>query len=317
MQSLLKAINRLMMRVLFKAVVRPSVPLSLRRRWVRALLAAVGGPRGIERTELRAGEVPMLRLRAGAGSAVGPLPAGERDAILYIHGGGYVLGGEGAYAGFAARFAEETGADVYLPDYRLAPEHPFPAALDDVFAAYTAMLELGHSPGRVAVVGDSAGGGLATALMLVLREMTVPAPAALVLISPWLDLTLSGASVAANDRLDPVLRHDFLDVSGRAYAGDLHRSDPRVSPLYADLRRLPPTLVQVGSDEVLLDDSTRFADRAWAAGVEVELQRFEGMWHDFQTAAMTLAISREAITAIGACIRRRLADEGGPGVSRG
>ena len=113
--------------------------------------------------------------------------------------------------------------------------------------------------------------------------------------------------MAANDRLDPVLRHDFLDVSGRAYAGDLHRSDPRVSPLYADLRRLPPTLVQVGSDEVLLDDSTRFADRAWAAGVEVELQRFEGMWHDFQTAAMTLAISREAITAIGAFIRRRLA----------
>lgn len=308
MQSLLKAINRLMMRLLFKPFVGPPFPVGLQRRWVSALIRVTGRPGGIERSELHAGETPMLRLRAGAGSAVGPLPASGRDAILYIHGGGYVLGGGGAYAGFASRLAEETRADVYLPDYRLAPEHPFPAALDDVFSAYTSILDLGHRPERVAIVGDSAGGGLTAALALVLREMTVPAPAALVLISPWLDLTLSGASVTANERLDPMLRRDWLEFCGRAYAGVLRRSDPRVSPLHAELRRLPPTLVQVGSDEILLDDSTRFADRAWAAGVAVELQRYEGMWHDFQTAAMMLTVSREAITAIGAFIGRRLVE---------
>ncbi len=308
MQSLLTAINKLVMRLLFKPFVGPPFPVGLQRRWVAALIRVTGRPGGIERTDLRAGEVPMLRLRAGAESLVGPVPASERDAILYIHGGAYVVGGGGAYAGFASRFAEETGADVYLADYRLAPEHPSPAALDDVFSAYTSILDLGHRPGRVAIVGDSAGGGLATALALVLHEMTVPAPAALVLISPWLDLTLSGASISANERLDPMLRRGWLEASGRAYAGGLHRSDPRVSPLYAELRRLPPTLVQVGSDEILLDDSARFADRAAAAGVEVELQRFEGMWHDFQTAANMLAISREAITAIGAFIGRRLHD---------
>ncbi len=138
--------------------------------------------------------------------------------------------------------------------------------------------------------------------------MNVPSPAALVLISPWLDLTLTSASVAANARRDPMLRRGWLEQSARAHAGELHRSDPRVSPLFADLTTLPPTLVQVGSDEILLDDSTRFADRAWAAGAEVELQRFDGWWHDFQASAGELRAARAALEDVAGFLKRRFGD---------
>lgn len=248
----------------------------------------------------------MLRLRAGGGELIGPTDAADRDAVLYVHGGAFVAGGAGAYAGFASRIAAATGADVHLPDYRLAPEHSHPAPGDDLFAAYSALLELGYPARRIAIVGDSAGGALAAGLALTIPEMDVPSPAAMVLISPWLDLTLSGASIAANAKADPMLRRALLEEGGRAHAAGLRRSDPRVSPLFADLRGLPPTLVQVGSDEILLDDSTRFADRAWAAGVEVELQRFEGLWHDFQLMAGTLEVAAGAVEDIAAFISRRL-----------
>ena len=210
------------------------------------------------------------------------------------------------YAGFASWLAIVTGADVYLPDYRLAPEHTQPAPTDDVFAAYRAVLELGHQPGRTAVVGDSAGGGLSVSTVRSLREMGLPTPAALVLISPWLDLSLSGASVGLGRRA--ATRCCGATGSRRRPATTppgCHLDDPRVSPLFAELRTLPPTLVQVGTDEILLDDSTRFADRAYAAGVEVELQRFDGMFHDFQLFAKLLGTSRGAIDDIAAFLRRR------------
>jgi acetyl esterase/lipase len=214
------------------------------------------------------------------------------------------------YAGFASWLAAVARADVYMPDYRLAPEHAQPAPTDDVFAAYRAVLELGHDATRTAVIGDSAGGGIAVSTVRSLREMGLPDPAAMVLISPWLDLSLSGASVGLVGRRDPVLRREWLERAARNHAAGLHLDDPRISPLFADLHRLPPTLVQVGTDEILLDDSTRFADRAYAAGVEVELQRFDGLFHDFQLYARLLASSRGALDDIAAFLRRHFAPAG-------
>ncbi len=305
MQRLLTALNRLLVRLLLRPFLGPPLPLGLRRRWLALVAKLAGGAGDVERTELRLGDVPALRLRPADSVPLGPVAAAERPAIVYVHGGGFLVGGAGSHGGLASRIAAAAGADVYLPEYGLAPEHPHPAPGDDLFAAYVALLELGHRPERIAIVGDSAGGALTTSLALTLPEMGVPGPAALVLISPWLDLSLSGASVTANARIDPMLKRSFLEEGARAHAGSLHRTDPRVSPLFADLRGLPPTLVQVGSDEILLDDSTRFADRAEAAGVAIELQRFEGLWHDFQTEAAMLAGAREAIDAIARFVTAR------------
>lgn len=308
MQRFLKAVSRLMLRLLVKPVLGSKLPPQLRRRWLAMSLRFAGGPKGVERSELWAGEVRMLRLRASDASedAVGPTDASERDAIMYVHGGAFVSGGDDAYAGFASWIAALTGADVYLPDYRLAPEHPQPAATDDLFAAWRAILDLGHDPARCAFVGDSAGGGLAVSTALLLPEMDVASPAALALISPFLDLSLSGSSVIEKAADDPVLSAALLHPAAVAYADGLSLTDPKISPLFAKLRRLPPVLIQVGTEEVLIDDATRFADRAWAAGVEVELQQFPEMWHDFQTQAKLLKVSRTALEDVAAFLGRRL-----------
>ncbi|MCB0876590.1 MAG: alpha/beta hydrolase [Solirubrobacterales bacterium] len=305
MEKLLASLSRLSLRLFVRPVLGSRLPIGFQRRWIAAITKVVGGPRGVERSEIWIGEMPMLRLRKADPAALGPVDPSGRDAILYVHGGAFEIGGGDMYAGFASRLAVATGADVYLPDYRLAPEHAQPAPTDDVFAAYRAVLELGHDPRRTAIVGDSAGGGLSVSTVRSVREMGLPTPAALVLISPWLDLSLSGASVGLVGRRDPMLKREALAAAARNHAGGLHLDDPRISPLFAELRTLPPTLVQVGTDEILLDDSTRFADRAYAAGVEVELQRFAGMFHDFQLFATLLGTSRGAIEDIAAFLGRR------------
>jgi monoterpene epsilon-lactone hydrolase len=305
MQSLLTALTRVWLRLFFKPFLAPPFPLAFRRRWLAAATRVAGRARGVEESELWVGDARMTRLRAGASELVGPVPAAERHAILFVHGGAFVQGGGSTYVGFASWIADATGADVYLPDYRLAPEHPYPAPVDDLFAAYSAVLELGHDPARTAIVGDSAGGALAIDTALAVPEMDVASPAGVVLISPWLDLSLSGASIAANARRDPMIKRAMLEDGGRAHAGGLRRSDPRISPLFAELGTLPPILIQVGSEEILLDDAIRFADRAWAAGVEVELQRFDGMWHDFQGLAGRIRVAREALDDVAAFLKRR------------
>jgi len=309
MQGPLTALSRLSLRLFFRPVIGSRLPIGFQRRWAAAMTRTMGAARGVERSELWAGELSISRFRP-AGEEVGPVDPSVRDAILYIHGGGFEIGGGDMYAGFASRIAAITGADVYMPDYRLAPEHTQPAPTDDAFAAYRTVLELGHDPRRVAVLGDSAGAGIAVSTVRSLREMGLAGPAAMVLISPWLDLSLSGASVGIVGRRDPVLRREWLERASRAHAGGLHLDDPRISPLFADLRTLPPTLVQVGTDEILLDDSTRFADRAYAAGIDVELQRFDGLFHDFQLFARLLGSSRGALDDLAAFLRRRLAMPG-------
>jgi acetyl esterase/lipase len=306
LQALLKALTRLILRAFFKPFIGPPFPVGFQRRWLTILTAGAAPPKGIESSDVWAGDIRIVRHREGLGP--GPTEAAGRDAILYVHGGGFVAGSAAGYAGIAGWLAQLTGADVFVPEYRLAPEHAYPAATDDVFTAYRAVLELGYSPRRTAIVADSAGGTLAVSTARVLPEMNVPSPAAVVLISPWLDLTLTSSSVAANARRDPMLRRSWLEQAALSYAGELRRSDPRVSPLFADLSNLPPTLIQVGSDEILLDDSIRFADRAWAAGAEVELQRFDGWWHDFQTSAAMLRPARDALVDVAGFLKRRLDD---------
>ena len=295
-----------MLRAFFKPFIGPPFPVGFQRRWLSVLSASARPPKGIERSDVWAGEVRIVRHREAQG--LGPTEPASRDAIVLVHGGGFVAGSVDGYAGLAGWIAKTTGADVFLPDYRLAPEHPHPAPTDDVFAAYRSILELGYSPRRTSVVADSAGATLAVATVGALPEMNVPSPAALVLISPWLDLTLTSASITANARRDPMLRRSWLEQSAVGYAGGLRRSDSRISPLFGNLSTLPPTLIQVGSDEILLDDSIRFADRAWAAGAEVELQRFEGWWHDFQASAGTLRPARDALVDVSSFLKRRLGD---------
>ena len=225
-------------------------------------------------------------------------------AVLYLHGGAYVLGSPRTHRGLAAAISRSARAGVLLPEYRLAPEHAFPAALEDARTAYRWLIEeRGIAPVRIAISGDSAGGGLGVALLVSLREEGVPLPACYVGISPWTDLAGTGPSMDALDETDPWLDAAMVRRAAEAYAGELPRDDPRISPLYADLTGLPPMLVHVGSDEILLDDARRLVARARDAGVDASVGVFPGLWHVFH-AFPGFPESRDAVREIGAFIRR-------------
>lgn len=234
-------------------------------------------------------------------------PGVARDrALLYLHGGGYVIGSCEAYRDLASRLSHATGLRVLVIEYRLAPEYPFPAALQDAIAAYRWLGACGIKPEDIVVSGDSAGGGLAVATLLSLRDAGDVLPAAAVLLSPWTDLEETGASMTTRAAFDPLVSPKLLVANARHYAGQADRRHPLLSPIYADLDGLPPLLIHVGSDEVLLDDSLRLAERARAAGVEVTLQIWEGMWHVFQLFAATLPEGQQARDQIGDYIGRCL-----------
>jgi epsilon-lactone hydrolase len=302
-QSLLTRFYRLFLRWFYRPFIGPPFPVSFQRRFMALAVRTAPGAAGVEIEPVGGADPKMLRVGAGGGDAAG------RRALLWVHGGGFVLGSPRTHAGLAGHIARAAGddVDVYLPDYRLAPEHAFPAATDDIFRAYRTVLARGYDPQRVAIGGDSAGGAISILTALAISEMDVPSPAALVLISPVTDLSLSGGSVVAKRGTEAVLREDWLRYGYRSFADALALTDPSISPLYADPHGLPPTLIQVGEHEVLLDDSLRWADRAWGAGVDVELQRFPGMWHDFQIQAGFIDVAAEAVGDIGAFLRRRWA----------
>jgi epsilon-lactone hydrolase len=207
------------------------------------------------------------------------------DIILYFHGGGYVIGSAQSSLPLAAEFAQRTGAKVITVDYRLAPEHPFPAAVDDARVAYEELLSQGVAPGRIAFAGESAGGGLAVAAALALRDAAVTLPTSILAMSPWADLTLSGDTFLEKQPVDAVLTGDGLQRSVEDYAGSADPSDPYISPIFGDLRGLPPVLIQSGSREILLSDSLRLASRAALADVQVTLDVVPGVPHVFQAYA--------------------------------
>jgi acetyl esterase/lipase len=222
--------------------------------------------------------------------------------VLYLHGGGHMSGSPGLYRDFIWRLADATAARVTILDHRLAPEHPFPAALDDALTAYRRLLSDGADPRRTAIAGESSGGGLTLSTLMRARDEGVPLPAAAVALSPWTDLALTGRSLQSNAAADPMIRSD---EAPRLVALYLAGADPRMpyaSPLYGDPSDLPPTLIQVGSDEVLLDDSVRMAERLRAAGCHVEIEIWPRMPHAWQLWARVIPEANSAIARIGAFV---------------
>jgi acetyl esterase/lipase len=227
-------------------------------------------------------------------------------ALVHLHGGGYAVGSPASSRDFAVRLSRATRRRVLVVDYRLAPEHPFPAALEDSVAAYCSVLDRGTPPGSIGLVGESSGGGLVLATLLALRERGVPLPAAAVCMSPWTDLALTGSSMTARVDRDPLVSPGLLKMMADAYLAGQPTDAPLASPLYGDFTGLPPILVQTGTEEILFDDSVRFAERAQVAGVDVTLDIWDGMIHTWQLFAAFVPEGQQAIDRIGEYLTARL-----------
>jgi monoterpene epsilon-lactone hydrolase len=276
------------------------IPLAVQRREWHDAAAQVVLPPDISVTPVDAGGV--------AGEWLSSPAASQDQVLLYLHGGGYNAGSCLTHRDLAARLCLASGVRVLQLDYRLAPENPFPAAVEDAAAGYQWLLERGFQPEQIVIGGDSSGGGLALAALLWLRDHGVALPAAGVVLSPMTDLALEGPSMQTRAALDPMISRESLARAVGYYIGDRDPKMPLASPLYADLRGLPPLLIQVGDHEILLSDSTRLAERAQAAGVDVTLEVGEELWHVWQAWAGGLPEGQQAIERIGAFIRQRLAE---------
>jgi len=224
--------------------------------------------------------------------------------ILYLHGGGYWGGSISTHWELVSRLSRTAGARGLAIDYRLAPEHPFPAAVEDSTAAYRWLVSTGVDPSRLVIAGDSAGGGLTVATLVALRDGGDPLPAAGVCLSPWVDLEGLGESMMTKADLDPMVRPEHLLDAAKAYLAGAHPRTPLAAPLYADLTGLPPLLIQVGTAEVLLDDATRLAERARSAGVDVMLEPWDDMIHVWQAFSVMLPEGQQAIDRIAEFIRK-------------
>ena len=259
-------------------------------RWVPA------PPAGTRTVHTPLGGVPAVRIATRASRP-------DRH-ILFLHGGGYVTGSPALYRQITWRIAGAAGARLAALDYRLAPEHPFPAALDDAVAAWRGLLAEGADPRRACILGDSAGGGLALALALRLRDEREPPPAAIVALSPWTDLALTGASMRRDADDDPMQDAALAARFAACYLAGADPRQPYASPLYGDPAGLSPTLIQVGSDEMLCDDAARMGERMRAAGCQVELEVWPRMPHVWHVFAAVMPEARRAIARIGSFMRQ-------------
>ncbi|WP_420452984.1 alpha/beta hydrolase fold domain-containing protein [Ilumatobacter sp.] len=256
-------------------------------------------PRRVDYVDTVVGGVPAI--------VATPVDAHPARHVLYIHGGGYVLGSPRTHVAMCARLARRADAAITVIDYRLAPEHPYPAAIDDCVAAYRELASR-VDPAVVAIAGDSAGGGAALATLCALRDAGDRLPACAYLQSPWTDLTASGETVRTMVDDDVMIDAATISETGRQYAGDRPLDHPGVSPLFADLSGLPPTLIQTGTHEVLLSDSTRLADRLTESGVYNELDLADGLWHVYPSFAGFVPESTAALIHAARFIRAHCRD---------
>ncbi|MBW0088282.1 alpha/beta hydrolase fold domain-containing protein [Pseudonocardia sp. KRD-184] len=292
--ALPRAAVRLLTRGVVAPLLSPLLPLPVSRRLLDATGYVLPLPLGTRRTAVDLGGVPAERVVARG--ADGP------QQVLYLHGGGYKTGSPTSHRALTAHLSRACGAPVHVPAYRLAPEHPFPAAVDDVVAAWRALRAAGHQPQRIAVLGDSAGGGLVMALALRLRAAGEELPGSLGLVSPWLDLDLRSPWVTANSRRDAMLDAGTLAPAAADYRAGA--TAPELEPLAADLTGFPPLHVVAGADEVLVGDADALVERARAAGVPVTYTRAAGLWHAYPVFAGLLAEADAAVAELGEAVRR-------------
>jgi acetyl esterase/lipase len=263
------------------------------------MMAAIPVPADVTTSSGRLGGIPVVNVEAAG--------TDHATVIFYLHGGAYAIGTAASSVGLASDLARRAGARLVTVDYRLAPEHPHPAAIDDAVAAYRGLLDSGIPASTIAIAGESAGAGLAAATLVALKHAGLPQPTGAVLMSPWADLTLSGDSISAKAAVDPALTPEGLRRRAADYVPAGDRTADLVSPIFADLTGLPPLLIQAGSHEILLDDATRLASRAARADVAVRLEVTPGVPHVFQGFAAMLDEGDAALTSAGGFLRAHLA----------
>lgn len=296
--SLQAELIRVAMRLFIRSSGKPEISMTERREQMRGHTSRVPKPpKDTTTIERPLGGVPAVRVTR-------PLSRSDR-LILFLHGGGYSTGSFDLYRHITWRFADAARATVVAIDYRLAPEHPFPAGLDDSVAAWQALLADGADPRRTALLGDSAGGGLAFALALRARDENLPLPAAIVAMSPWTDLAITGHSAKPGAR-DPMLRAADVAYLAQQYLAGADPRNPYASPLYGDLSGLPPSLLQVGGDEILRDDAVRMAQKLNKAGSPATLEIWRRMPHVWHAFAPIMPEARQAIARIGDFLRQAL-----------
>ncbi len=240
------------------------------------------------------------------GALVTPSEVHDGRVMLYIHGGGYFSGGSAGYYGIAGHFAKLLGASVYIPDYRLAPEHPFPAPLDDVTKAYAWLAADPERAERIVLAGDSAGGAMVVSTMVRARNAGLPLPRGGVAISPWANLEMTGASYTTRDGVDPLCSREILVLMARGILGATRPNDPDVSPVFADVRGLPPIMVQIGESEVMLSDAIRLATHLADSRVRTSLEVWPDMFHVWSMFTDVFPEAREALESAASFLDRRL-----------
>ena len=273
----------------------PAGDLREQRPLFEKMIAAAPVPADVVTTGGQLGGVSVIRVDI-PGTTTGGL-------ILYFHGGFFAIGSAAASVGLACDLARQARMPVVTVDYRLAPEHPYPAAPDDAMTAYRALLDTGQDAARLALAGESAGAGLAAVTLATIARAGLPQPSSAVLMSPWADLAGTGDSIKTKADVDPVITAEAVHVRARDYLGGADACDPAVSPLYGSLAGLPPLLIQAGSHEILLDDAIRLAARAAGDDVAVTLDVVPGVPHVFQAYAAILDEGEAALTRAGAFLR--------------
>lgn len=284
------------LRGLVKPLFGPPLPYGFQRFWLRLMTASSLLPKN---TDIKVCSLNGISAERVTNKAIPPQH--QQTVILYLHGGAFCICSSKTHRSLTAALAKETNAVVYVPDYRLAPEYAFPAGIDDCVASYQWLLDQGYSPEQIVVAGDSAGGCLTMATALRIKELGLPQPAGLVVLSPWVDLTLANRSLSS-DSVDPLLRWSNLAAGAKSYLQGADPSDPLASPVFADLSGLPPLLIQVGTEEILLSDAQRLNVQAEASGIPTKLTAYKKAWHVFQLQAGIYAQADSAIEEIAVFI---------------